>query len=195
MKNITFYYDYICPFCYVGTKRMLQIADEFELEIDWKGIEIHPGYSPEGKKRKKTQRSEHLARTLKEITDVDNTDIKLPGFITNSRLCLEASEFAKSRGKFVDFHITAFDYFFKQKENIGKIETVLNIGKIAGLNTTDLEDCLKSRSMREQIEENKKSADEKIVVGVPTVYFNEFRVHGVQSPEVYRDIIKKHLLN
>ena len=53
MMNIIFYYDYICPFCYVGTKRMLQIADEFKLEIDWKGIEIHPDYSPEGKKRKK----------------------------------------------------------------------------------------------------------------------------------------------
>ena len=195
MMNIIFYYDYICPFCYVGTKRMLQIADEFKLEIDWKGIEIHPDYSPEGKKRKKSQRSKHLASTLKEITDLDNTDIKLPGFVTNSRLCLEASEFAKSQGKFVDFHKTAFDHFFNLGENIGKIETVLNIGKIAGLDTKELEDSLKSRLMRKQIEENKKSADEKIVIGVPTIYFNEFRVHGVQSPEVYRNIIKKRLLN
>jgi len=193
--KIIFYFDYICPFCYVGTKRMLKIADEFELEIDWKGIEIHPEFRPEGKIRKKSPRSKHLAETLKEITDIDNTDVKLPGFVTNSRLCLEASEFAKTKGIFTKFHTTAFDYFFNQKENIGKIETVLSIGKIAGLDELELEDCLKKRLMKKQIEKNQRSADEKIVMGVPTTYFNEFRVHGVQSPDIYRNIIKKHLLN
>ncbi len=193
--DIIFYFDYICPFCYVGTKRMLKIADEFDLSIDWRGIEIHPEFSPEGKIRKKSPRSKHLAETLKEITDIDNSDIQLPGFVTNSRLCLEASEFSKTKGKFTEFHTTAFDYFFNQKENIGKIETILNIGKIAGLDTGELEDNLKKRLMKKQIEENQKSADDNIVIGVPTLYFNEFRVHGVQSPDIYRKIIKKHLLN
>lgn len=193
--NITFYFDYICPFCYVGTKRMMQIADEFDLDIDWRGIEIHPEFRPEGKIRKKSPRTEHLAQTLKEITDIDNIDVKLPGFVTNSRLCLEASEFAKTKNRFTEFHTTAFDYFFNQKENIGQIETVLDIGKTAGLDESELEDSLKQRSMKEQIEENKKSADGQMVMGVPTIYFNEFRVHGVQSPEIYRNIIKKHLLN
>ena len=54
---------------------------------------------------------------------------------------------------------------------------------------------LKKRLMKKQIEENQKSADDNIVIGVPTLYFNEFRVHGVQSPDIYRNIIKKHLLN
>ena len=52
-----------------------------------------------------------------------------------------------------------------------------------------------AREMREKIDENKRDADEQMVMGVPTIYFNEFRVHGVQSPDIYRDIIKKHLLN
>lgn len=193
--KIYFYFDYICPFCFVGTTRMMQIADEFELDIEWKGIEIHPEFSPEGKKRKKSPRTEHLAQTLKEITDIDNLDIRLPGYVTNSRLCLEASEFAKTRGKFKKFHKAAFDSFFNQKENIGKIETVLNIGKTAGLNEDELRDCLNERQMKERIDENKRMADDNMVMGVPTVYFNEFRVHGVQSPEIYRNIIRKHLLN
>ena len=193
--KIIFYFDYICPFCYVGTKRMIQIKDEFELDIEWRGIEIHPEFSPEGKKRKKSPRSEHLAHTLKEITDVDKLDIKLPGLITNSRLCLEASEFAKTKGRFYEFHSAAYDCFFNQKENIGKIETVIKIGNIAGLDSEELEHSLKERLMREKIDENKRDADEQMVMGVPTIYFNEFRVHGVQSPDIYRDIIKKHLLN
>jgi len=193
--NIIFYFDYICPFCYVGTKRMLKIADEFKLSIDWRGIEIHPEFSPEGKIRKKSPRTEHLAETLKEITDIDNLDVKLPGFVTNTRLCLEASEYSKTKGKFTEFHTTAFDYFFNRKENIAKIETLLSIGKIAGLDEVELEENLKKRLMKNKIDNNQKLADQNNVIGVPTIYFNEFRLHGVQSPDVYRNIIKKHILN
>jgi predicted DsbA family dithiol-disulfide isomerase len=29
------YYDYICPFCYLGSKRMETLAKEFDLDIEW----------------------------------------------------------------------------------------------------------------------------------------------------------------
>lgn len=193
--NITFYFDYICPFCYVASKRIQKLSDELGLEIDWKGIEIHPEYGPEGKKRKKTHRTEHLTQTLFEIAKEDGTDIALPGFVTNSRLCLEASEYAKSKSSFIRFHNEAYNHYFFKRENIGKLETVLEIGENAGLDPGDLEENLRARTMKEIIDQNKKSADEKIVMGVPTLYFNDFRVHGTQSTEVYRTIIKKHLMN
>ena len=193
--NITFYYDYICPFCYVASKRIQELSEELDLEIEWKGIEIHPEYDPEGKKRKKTQRTEHLSQTLFEIAKEDETEIYLPGFVTNSRLCLEASEYAKSKNSFISFHNEAYNHYFFKRENIGKLETVLEIGENAGLDPGDLEENLRSRTMKERIDQNKRSADEKIVMGVPTLYFNDFRVHGTQSTEVYRAIIKKHLMN
>ena len=193
--TITFYYDYICPFCFIGSKRIQKLSKELGLDIDWKGIEIHPEYSPEGKKRKRTQRTEHLTETLHEIAKEDGAEISLPGFVTNSRLCLEASEFAKIENRFLQFHNEAYNHYFNKGENIGKLETVLKIGETAGLDTLDLEEKLRSRSLKELIDENKKSADENVVMGVPTIYFNEFRVHGAQSTDVYRTIIKKHMMN
>ena len=188
--TITFYYDYICPFCYIGSKRIQKLSNELDLDINWKGIEIHPEYSQEGKKRKRTLRTEHLTQTLHEIAKEDGTEISLPGFVTNSRLCLEASEFAKAENLFIQFHNEAYNYYFNKRENIGKLDTVLDIGEKAGLDTKALEESLRSRSMKELIDENKRFADENIVMGVPTIYFNEFRVHGTQSTDVYRTIIK-----
>ena len=193
--TITFYYDYICPFCYIGSKRIQKLSVELGFDINWVGIEIHPEYSPEGKKRKRTPRTEHLSETLYEIAKNDGTEISLPGFITNSRLCLEASEFAKIQNRFLQFHNEAYNYYFNKRENIGKFDTVLEIGDTAGLDVKVLEEKLRSRSLKELIEENKRSADENIVMGVPTIYFNDFRVHGTQSTDVYRTIIKKHLMN
>ena len=192
---ITFYYDYICPFCYIGSQRIQKLASKLSLDINWKGIEIHPEYSPEGKKRKKTQRTEHLSNVLCEIAKEDNTEISLAGFVTNSRLCLEASEYAKTKNRFLQFHNEVYDRYFNKKQNIGKLDVVLEIGEKAGLNIADLEEKLRSGSMKELIDENKRSADKNAVIGVPTIYFDEFRVHGAQSIEVYRNIIKKHILN
>ena len=193
--SIIFYYDYICPFCYIGSNRIQKLSEELDLEITWKGIEIHPEYGTEGKIRKKTPRSEHLEQTLSEIAEDDNTEVTLPGFVTNSRLCLEASEFAKTQNRFSDFHNEVYNFYFNKRENIGKLETVIEIGVVSGLDASALEESLRSREFKNTIDENKKSADEKIVMGVPTVYFNDFRVHGTQSTEVYRTLIKKNLFN
>ncbi len=188
-----FYYDYTCPFCCVASRRLQRLPDELDLKIDWKGIEIHPGLSSEGRKIKKTIKTEQLAQYLCEVAMEDGVKINLPGFITNSTLCLEASEYAESKGSFIQFHNKAYDYYFMKGENIGQLDVVLEIGEKVNLNTEELEEKLRSGAMRDRVDSNKRSAAENMVTGVPTVYFNGFRVHGAQSTETYEAIIKKHL--
>ena len=191
--NVTVYYDYICPFCYLGTKRILGLSKEFNLTIDWKGIEIHPEFPPQGKKRTKTLKSKSFAETIREMAKEDNIEIKLPGYATNSRLSLEASEFAKIKGKFLEFHIGVYEAYFLEGRNIGDIEIVLDIGEKAGLHRTDLVECLNKRTMFDNIEANKKEAEDNIILGVPTFIFGNFPVHGNQSTQTMRHIIKRAL--
>ena len=191
--NVTVYYDYICPFCYLGTKRILGLSKEFNLTIDWKGIEIHPEFPPQGKKRTKTLKSKSFAETIREMAKEDNIEIKLPGYATNSRLSLEASEFAKIKGKFLEFHIGIYEAYFLEGRNIGDIEIVLDIGEKAGLHRSDLVECLNKRTMFDNIEANKKEAEDNIILGVPTFIFGNFPVHGNQSTQTMRHIIKRAL--
>jgi len=184
--NVTVYYDYICPFCYLGTKRILGLSKEFNLTIDWKGIEIHPEFPPQGKKRTKTLKSKSFAETIREMAKEDNIEIKLPGYATNSRLSLEASEFAKIKGKFLEFHIGVYEAYFLEGRNIGDIEIVLDIGEKAGLHRSDLVECLNKRTMFDNIEANKKEAEDNIILGVPTFIFGNFPVHGNQSTQTMR---------
>ncbi|TDI98524.1 MAG: hypothetical protein E2O70_09550 [Candidatus Dadabacteria bacterium] len=191
--NVTVYYDYICPFCYLGTKRILGLSKEFNLTIDWKGIEIHPEFPPQGKKRTRTLKSKSFAETIREMAKEDNIEIKLPGYATNSRLSLEASEFAKIKGKFLEFHIGVYEAYFLEGRNIGDIEIVLDIGEKAGLHRSDLVECLNKRTMFDNIEANKKEAEDNIILGVPTFIFGNFPVHGNQSTQTMRHIIKRAL--
>ena len=191
--NVTVYYDYICPFCYLGTKRILGLSKEFNLTIDWKGLEIHPEFPPQGKKRTRTLKSKSFAETIREMAKEDNIEIKLPGYATNSRLSLEASEFAKIKGKFLEFHIGVYEAYFLEGRNIGDIEIVLEIGEKAGLHRSDLVECLNKRTMFDNIEANKKDAEDNIILGVPTFIFGNFPVHGNQSTQTMRHIIKRAL--
>ena len=191
--NVTVYYDYICPFCYLGTKRILALSNEFNLTMDWKGIEIHPEFPPQGKKRTRTLKSKSFIETIKEMAKEDNIEIKLPGFVTNSRSILEASEYAKIKGRFLEFHIGAYEAYFLEGLNIGDIEVVLSIGEKAGLDKSELQECLSKRTMFDKIEENKKEAEDRLILGVPTFLFGDFPVHGNQSTQTMRHIIKRSL--
>lgn len=190
---ITVYYDYICPFCYLGTMRILEMSKEYDLKINWKGIEIHPEFPPEGKKRAKTLKSKSFAKTVYSMAKEDNLKIKLPGFATNSRLALEASEFAKGKGSFLDFHIGVYEAYFLKGLNIGQTDTILDIGEKVEIDRNQLKECLSERTMYDNVETNKQEGDENLILGVPTFLFGQFPVYGNQSKDTLRQIIKRSI--
>lgn len=193
MMKVTVYYDYNCPFCYLGTMGLNKLSLEFDMDIEWKGIEIHPEFPAQGKKRSNTLRSKRVGSSVIDMARQDSFRIKLPGFAANSRLSLEGSEFAKTKGRFKDFHMKVYEAYFKRGQNIGDINILLEIGENAGLVKGELEEALTTRSMFDKVESNKKDADKTRVLGVPTFLFGELPVHGFQSTDTFRKIILRSL--
>jgi predicted DsbA family dithiol-disulfide isomerase len=189
--KVAVYYDYICPFCYIGTRRLGALAKEFDMDFEWKGLEIHPEIPPQGIRRAKTLRLKQTLQNLSEMGEEDDVQIKLPEIVANSRLALEASEFAKTKGKFAEFHTGVFQAYFQCGENIGSSNTILKIGGNSGLETGELEECLNERTLLKKIEENSQEAEKNLVLGVPTFLFGQFPLHGVQSLETFRNIINR----
>ena len=192
--KILLYYDYICPFCFLATERVLDLAREFGLEAEWLGVEIHPEYPAEGKRRKKTERTIRISETLENVAAEAGVEIKLPGFVTSSRLCLEGAEFAKEKDRFMEFHKACYTAYFREGKNIGLLETVLEAAERAGLCPEDLSESLRKKSFSGKIEKNMERARENMVLGVPTLYLGELRIHGIQPLESYRKLVAKELL-
>jgi predicted DsbA family dithiol-disulfide isomerase len=189
--KVTVFYDYICPFCYITSTNIEALSEEFDLDIDWKGIEIHPEYQSGGVKSSKTLRSLKASEIIKQTAGESGIPIILPGFRTNSRLSLEASEFAKTRNLFKAMHKALYNAYFQDKKNIGRLNIILELGETAGIDRILLEECLIGRSMFEQIEVNKKEAAEYGVLGVPTVILGNFPIHGNQTIDTLRHIIRR----
>ncbi len=191
--DVTVFYDYNCPFCYIASRRLAVLSQEFELSINWKGIEIHPEFPPEGVKTGKSFRSLLLRETIDEAAGEDGVEIRPPGFAANSRLALEASEVAKTWGHFEAFHNAVYERYFGEGLNIGDIDVLISIGERAGIDRKVLTDSLARRTMRGAVESNQREAEEHMVLGVPTLIFGGFPVHGCQSVETMRAIIRRTL--
>lgn len=189
--NITVFYDYICPFSYIGSKRIQEIASDYGIEIEWKGFEIHPEYPSDGKLRKRSLKMAKVNESLKSVMDEQESKFKLPGFVTNTKMALEAAEFAKTEGKFLEFHNTCYDSYMINRKNIGDINIILEIGENVGVNKHRLQEALTNKEMTDSLESYKEDAKKADVLGVPTILFNDFRIHGVQSIETYKSFIKK----
>lgn len=191
LKAIVFY-DYNCPFCYLGMLSLKELSKEFELDIEWKGFEIHPEFPPQGKKsNKKSSKSIRIGSRVSQMASQDGITIKSPGFAANSRLALEASEFAKTKGLFEAFHEAIYEAYFRDGLNIGDINRVFEIGTQVGLDKDELKEVLNNRAMYQNIDDNKKEAQKNNILGVPTYILGGFPIHGYQSKDTFRKVIER----
>lgn len=189
--KITVFYDYICPYCYLTSKNVETLMSEFELDVEWKGIEIHPELPARGVKLSGNPKSQVLKENIKILSEENGLGIKLPGFATNSRLALEASEFAKKKERFSRFHNNIYEAYFNAGLNIGDPEIISDIGEKSGLDAKELNDCISQRSMSANIEENQKNARDNQIFSVPTILMNKFPVTGNQSLDTLRQMLRR----
>ncbi len=173
-----------------------KLKQEFDLSVEWLGFEIHPDTPREGM----------LLSTMFPQLDARNMfhhlrDMAAPYGITfadsarisNSRMSLEASEFAKERGRFSQFHSALFRAYFSQAMDIGNIEVLAQTGLEAGLDRDTLVQALQSGKFRPRIETMRNEASRLGVTAAPTfIVEGKDRIVGAQPLEVFRKKLRTY---
>jgi predicted DsbA family dithiol-disulfide isomerase len=112
--------------------------------------------------------------------------------LSNSRMSLEASEYARDVGKYELFHERMFYTYFTESKDIGSLEVLTESARICGLDTDELLKALKERRYAHRLEESRKEASKINLSGVPTFIINgKTKVVGAQQIVVFRDIFRK----
>ncbi len=167
-----------------------KLKQEFDLSVEWLAFEIHPDTPQAGMllstmfpKLDTQNMFRHLGETAAPY-GITFADIVL---VSNSRMSLEASEFAKEQGKFDQFHSALFRAYFSQGMDIGNIEILTQIGLESGLDRDALVKSLQTGKYRPMIENMRKEAARLGVTAAPTfIIENRDRIVGAQSIEVFR---------
>lgn len=136
---VSLFFDYICPFCYVGSVRLERLAARHPLNIRWRFIEIHPdnpavgrplselGYEP--------TRWAAMQQTLKEMVDAEGIPMAERSFTTNSRraLLLAQATLDQRPKSFLPLHRRLFRAYFVEQLNIGDPEVLKALARELGV--------------------------------------------------------------
>jgi predicted DsbA family dithiol-disulfide isomerase len=171
-----------------------KLKEEFDLSVEWLGFEIHPETPTEGMPLVKMfPRADVAAMTsrLNSMGALFGLAFQKIVNISNSRLSLEAGEFAKEHGRFNEFHHAIFQAYFTQGKDIGDIGVLTLIGQDTGLDAAALRSALERGKYRKPLEQVRSEAASLGITAAPTFIINDTdRIVGAQPIETFRERLK-----
>ena len=173
---------------------MQKLKDEMDIEVEWIPFELHPETPTEGEllKNKFGNNVDSMLKMLnlkgKEF-DINFGNLTI---LSNSSRALKAAEYSKLKGKYEDFSLKLFKYYFEGNRNIGDAEIINEIGKDANLDITEMNSMIDTGAFDENLKKAKFLAMQYNITSVPTFIINDkYKIVGAQP---YEDI-KNFLLS
>jgi predicted DsbA family dithiol-disulfide isomerase len=198
--------DVVCPFCYIGKKRLEAAAEQagVELEVHWHSFEL----DPDAPARQEISNSERLAqkygRTLAEVEDMQRniaTMAAAEGIEFNWENANSGNTFnahriihlAQSKGLGSDAKEAFFYSYMTQGLPIGERETIEDVAARIGLNPVEVDDVLNSDEYADFVKFDQEVARDQLqVTGVPFFVFDQrVALAGAQPREVFLQVLEK----
>jgi len=112
--------------------------------------------------------------------------------LSNSRMALEASEYARDAGCFDSFHDRIFRAYFAETRDIGDLDVLVDLAQEQGLETDDLRVALQEGRYTSRLDEARREGQQLGINAVPTFIINgEQRIVGAQSIDFFRERLRK----
>jgi len=195
--KISMFSDFICPFCYIGFEVLRKLKPEFELEVQWRGFQIHPEWPAEGMAPERFYQSMGAERrrlvwnNIQALAEEIELPIKPPAILVNSRLALEAAEFAAETDLGEVFEERVFRSYFQDDANIGDPGVISALAAEVGLDREAMENALRSGRYNLKLKNTAMAAHNRDVGGVPTFFIGGLPLVGAQSVDVMRKLIAR----
>lgn len=190
--KVSVFSDYVCPFCYIGSRRLLRLRDAYDLQVNWCGLEIHPetpeqgmpiarlGYPP--------AQWQQMMSTLQDMARAEQLNLQAHDFTTNSHRALLLAEAAKEAGSevFYALHERLFDAFFREGRNIGDPQVLRALAVECRVPETQVETAWSQPRYEQRLALNLRHAAELGVRGTPTYVFGTRILVGAVATEELR---------
>jgi predicted DsbA family dithiol-disulfide isomerase len=202
---IIVYSDVICPWCYVG-KRRLETAlgapgMPEQISFSWRPFELNPDMPPEGIERKvyraqkfgearSAELDRNMAQTGRELGIAFAFDRmqRTPNTRLAHRLIWEAGR----QGRQDAIVNRLFHAYFEEGLDIGAPEILTRLAAEAGLEAAGVEQALAGADSLEAVVDLEEQGRSMGIQGVPFfVLLGKYGVSGAQPPEYWREALPK----
>lgn len=152
---------------------------DYDVEVDWRAFELHPGVPPEGQEIPFSP--ERLAQgraAFQRLADEVGLPYGERRHWYNTDLAHEAVEWARERGALEPMHAAIMRAYFVEDRNIGSPEVLTGLAAELGLDAADLRQALDERRYRPKVVEQYDEARQIGVTAVPTFVADNLAIVG-----------------
>ena len=205
---IDIYSDLICPWCYIGRRRLGEALKRLEfsepLSIVWRPFELNPNLPNSGLDRRayriakfgSWERSQAMDREVTETGkalglafDYDRVSVT-PNTLNGHRLLW----WARETGSQDSLAEALFRAYFSDGRDLGKLGVLADIAAEVGLSREQARRFLESDGGREEVLAEEREARRRGLNSVPFFLFNAIPAFaGAQPPDVFVEAFRQVL--
>lgn len=200
--------DYVCPFCYIGKRRLEMAIEQFpyqdQVEVEFKSFQLDPN-TPKYTEQSiyealaaKFGTSEAQVREMNkgmiaqaaEIGLTYNYDNMKP---TNTFDAHRLAKFAKTVGKEKDLTENLLRGYFTESKNVGDLETLADIAEASGIDRAQALEILNDeKAFAVDVNNDQIIAQQFRITGVPFFIINQkYAISGAQPLETFANALEK----
>ena len=205
--NVDVVSDVVCPWCYVGMKRLdkaIGAVPEIEVEVRWRPYQLDPTMPPEGKDRRQymidkfgsEERIAEIHKRLEAIGKEEGIDFAFDAIkvAPNTLDAHRVIRWSASAGSSVhnDLVRRLFSLNFEHGQNIGDPQVLIDAARDAGMEDALTMTLLPTDADRSEVQTEIATASRMGISGVPCFLLEgKYAVMGAQDSEALADAFRQ----
>jgi predicted DsbA family dithiol-disulfide isomerase len=205
--TIDIWSDIICPFCYLGFKKLEKALQDFPhaVSIQWHSFQLYPDLiyqsdidtydivaKMKGKSRDWSLSMHHHVVEAGKSCDIDFRFDKAK--VANSFDAHRLIHYATQNNKGNEMAQCLFHAYFTLGKNISDCDTLISLGKSIGLDSKQIKNFLKGNDCIDEVNADIQIAQHLGIQGVPFFIINQkYALSGAQEPEIFLDALYQAL--
>ncbi len=198
--------DVICPWCYIGKRRLekalAELQPEFDVQVSWLPFQLNPDMPAEG-----VPRAEYRRAKFGSLEESQALDARVAGEARGEGLEFAFERMQRTPNTFLAHRLidlaqregcgeavveAVFHAYFLEARDTGDREVLLGIAAAAGLQREAVEAALADEAGAARLAGEERSMRELGISGVPFFIIDRrFGVSGAQPPEALVDAVRQ----
>ncbi|MFD2036651.1 DsbA family protein [Belliella marina] len=205
--KIEIWSDIMCPFCYIGKRRLEAALEDFEykdhVKIEWKSFLLNPDMKTDPSKSTLEYLSETKGWSMEQTQQITNQVVEMAEqeglvyhmdktVVANAKNAHRLLQLSKTLGKGDAMKERLLKAYFTEGKNIDDMETLLSLATEVGLERDRVLACLESDEFTDKVEKDIQESRQIGVRGVPFfVLDRKFGISGAQPKETFEETLNK----
>lgn len=205
--KIEIWSDFVCPFCYIGKRKLEQALEKFperdQVVLEFKSYQLDPDANDDPELNfyeifsklkgipidQAKMMNEQIGKQAAQIGLTYNFDtMRYPNTLDAHRV----AKYADTKGKGAEITERFLYAHFTESKLLSDADTLVELAKEVGLDEEEVREVVETKKFEKKVDEDIDLARQLGVQGVPFFVFNEkYAVSGAQPTETFLSALEK----